>query len=260
MAKIGLAYLGFAPIETEPTNALPTYGSGIKVGHAIKADLTVTNATGQLYADNMLVEDVSEFSSGTIAAETDNIPLATQALMYGATLVNDELGYGADDTAPLAGLGYYQSLIIGGRKTYRAFFYPKVKAQMGDDSSATKGNSITFGTYPVNFTVFAPEWGKWRYVKDFTTKEGAIAYIENKLNIATWYTVNVQVQGADSSKSAAPSGAFMVASGENTDITITGSPTALYDNGVERSIVISDGVYRITSVAEDHNVSVIFSA
>ena len=258
MAKIGLAYLGFAPIETEPTNELPTYGSGIKVGHAIKADLTVTNATGQLYADNMLVEDVSEFSSGTIAAETDNIPLATQALMYGATLVNDELGYGADDTAPLAGLGYYQSLIIGGRKTYRAFFYPKVKAQMGDDSSATKGNSITFGTYPVNFTVFAPEWGKWRYVKDFTTKEGAIAYIENKLNIATWYTVNVQQQGQDGNVYADTTGTTMVASGSSFEIGIIGSATALYDNGTDHISSVSGGKYTISNISEDHTIAIIF--
>ena len=38
MAKIGLAYLGFAPITEEPTDALPSYGAGLKLGHAIKAD------------------------------------------------------------------------------------------------------------------------------------------------------------------------------------------------------------------------------
>lgn len=258
MAKIGLAYLGFAPITEEPTDALPSYGAGLKLGHAIKADLSITNASGQLYGDNILVEDVNEFSSGTVAAETDNIPLATQAALFGATLVDGELGYGSDDTQPIGGLCYYQVLLIGGTKKFRAFYYPKAKAVMGDDTAATKSNSITFGTYPLNFTIFAPEWGKWRYVKDFDEKEDAIAYIEDKLNIASWYRFNVQMQGAGDGETVSPLGEFMVAGDDDKEIVITGTPTALYDNGTDKVASIAGGKYTISDVDEGHTISVIF--
>lgn len=257
MAKIGLAYLAWAKIAAETDTALPTYETGMTLGKAVKADLTVTNAEGQLYADNTLSEDVSEFSSGSIAIETDHMPLTKQATVFGTTLVNDELGNGPDDTPPFAGAGYYQVLVVGGERIFRAFYYPKVKAKMGDETAGTKTNSITLGTAPMALTVFVPSYGKWRYVKDFTTESGAKAYIQTKLNVAAWYQVNVQANGATTGEGVSPVGTTMVATGDTASITITGTPTAVYDNGTDVLASVVGGKYDV-SVTADHNISVIF--
>lgn len=258
MAKIGMKYWGWAPFVGETTTALPTYGTGFKLGESIKADLSISNAEGQQYADDRLCEDISEFSSGALTGEVDELTLTKQAAIYGATLNDGELGFGADDTPPYGGTAYSQHLQKSGVKKYRTFFYPKVKAKVPNDSAATKSNSITFGTEPISMTVFEPFFGKWRYIKDHASLASAQAYIESKLNIADWYDVNVQVNGATTGESATPEGTTMVASGNDFALTITGTPTALYDNGVDKVADIVAGVYTVSAVAAAHDIAVIF--
>ena len=50
MAQFGAKRPIFAPTKTTPDNALPTYDyeKVVTVGKLVKADLTVTNASGEL--------------------------------------------------------------------------------------------------------------------------------------------------------------------------------------------------------------------
>lgn len=260
MAKIGMAYPAFAKIAGETTTALPTYDTGFVLGQALKADLTIAYAEGQMYADNKLVEDVSEFSSGSIAVETDNLTLPYMSVIYGADLTDDELGNGAEDTPPFGGFGYYQVLMVANVKKYRAFFYPKVKAKMGDETAATKSNSFTLGATPITLTVFKPNFGKWRYVKEFTTEAAAQAYIQTKLSVAVWHPIDVMVSGAGAGEGASPEGVTMVAAAGSFELTITGTCDALYDNGVESKISIVAGKYTLANVVAAHDIAVIFTA
>lgn len=257
MAKIGMKYWGWAPFAAETTTALPTYTAGFKLGESIKADLKITNAEGQLYADDVLCEDVSEFSSGDITGELDELTLTKQAVLYDATLTDGEMGNGADDSPPFGGTAYSQYLQKSGVKRYRTFFYPKVKAKVPDDSSNTKGSGFTMGTEPVSFKVYPPLFGKWRYVKDHANLAAAQAYIESKLSIATWYDINMLVTGATTGESATLS-APAVASGGTVTVTLTGTVTKLYDNGTDVTASIADHVYTISTVAAAHNIAVIF--
>ena len=72
MAQFGAKRPIFAPTKTTPDNALPTYDYEhvVTVGKLVKADLTVTNASGELYADDALAEKVDMFASGSLALET----------------------------------------------------------------------------------------------------------------------------------------------------------------------------------------------
>ena len=65
MAQFGAKRPIFAPTKTTPDNALPTYDYEhvVTVGKLVKADLTVTNASGELYADDALAEKVDMFAS-----------------------------------------------------------------------------------------------------------------------------------------------------------------------------------------------------
>ena len=66
MATTGIKHPVFAPITARNTGAKPTYGTGILVAKATKADITINTAEGKLYADDSLAEYDSKFQSGTL--------------------------------------------------------------------------------------------------------------------------------------------------------------------------------------------------
>ena len=56
MAQFGAKRPRFAPVATTPAGALPTYTyeKAVTIGKLVQANLTVTNASGELYADDGL--------------------------------------------------------------------------------------------------------------------------------------------------------------------------------------------------------------
>ena len=80
MAQFGAKRPVFAPIKTTPDGALPTYDyeKKVTIGKLVKADLTVTNASGELYGDDAPAEKVDMFASGSLALETDDYAAAHQ--------------------------------------------------------------------------------------------------------------------------------------------------------------------------------------
>lgn len=187
MAAFGAKYFKYAAIKTEEKKKIPTYDSTktVMLGGLVKADLTVNFASGEQYADDMLAEKAEEFISGSIAAEVDELADETASIIYGAKI--NELKEKVDnsgDSAPYGGLAYYKCLMKNGVKYYRGYYYPKVRAALGNDSAATKSSSITFATTPINFTVYEPETGDWRYMKRFDTEAEVQTWIDNKLSNA----------------------------------------------------------------------------
>lgn len=91
MAQFGAKRPRFAPVATTPEGALPTYNfeKAVTIGKLVKADLTVTNASGELYGDDALAEKVDMFASGSVALETDDKTNEVHAALHGAT-VNEE--------------------------------------------------------------------------------------------------------------------------------------------------------------------------
>ena len=118
MAQFGAKRPIFAPTKTTPDNALPTYDyeKVVTVGKLVKADLTVTNASGELYADDALAEKVDMFASGSLALETDDKTDEVHAAIHGATkdTQSSEVTDSDGDVAPRGGLCYYKVIIRGG--------------------------------------------------------------------------------------------------------------------------------------------------
>lgn len=258
MAKLGLKYAAWAKMVTEPASAVPTYDAGIVLGKAVSTNLAVKNIEGELYADDMLAEYKSEFSSADLTLEVDNISLANQAKLYGATYANDEMTHSVSDAPPYGGIGGYQVLQINNVIKYRAWFFPKARASVPDWSGTTKGNSISFGTQPLALKVMSPNYGPWYYVKEFTTEAAAQSYIDTKLGVAVWHEISVQVNGASTGEAATPMGSTYVANAGDFTLTVTGTVAALYDNGAESKASIADGVYTLSNVTAAHKIAVIF--
>ena len=110
MAQFGAQYPCFAPFSgDEPAAALPTYGDKVVLGKLVSANLTINLASGELYADDELAEQVSEFASGTLALETDDMTDDVAAAVYGATKAaspssDKSVTYSKADAQPLGGL------------------------------------------------------------------------------------------------------------------------------------------------------------
>lgn len=185
MAALGLKYLAWAEMATEPEAAIPTYSGGKVLGKMISMNATVNNSEGELYADDMLAEYASEFTGADLSIEVDNIELEDQAKVLGGTYTEDgEYQAAAGDTAPYGGVGGYQVLMVKGVRKFRCWFYPKAKASQPDIDATTKGGSISFGSQPIKMKVTSPAYGPWYYAKEFATEPEAKAYIDEKLGIA----------------------------------------------------------------------------
>jgi len=181
MAKYGAKRPIFAPILTEPDDALPTYGAYAIIGRLIKADVTPTFASGKLYADDALAESVDEFVQAACAMETDDMTDVIAQKIYGAEVENGEVQYKTGDTPPRGGLAFYVTLMRKGVKSYKGYYYPAVKATLGNENAQTKGDNITFGTSSTNFTIFACNTTDWRITKEFATEQAAVAWCNTKL-------------------------------------------------------------------------------
>jgi len=189
MAQFGAKRPRFAPTKTTPDDALPTYDyeKAVTISKLVKADLTVTNASGELYADDGLAEKVDMFASGSLALETDDQTAAVHTALFGATQdeTSSEVTDSDGDNAPRGGIVYYKVIIRSGVRFYKGVFLPLVNAVLGNDSAATKGSSITFGTSSTTFNVFRCNSGAWRITKEFTTEAEVIAWCDEKLGKTT---------------------------------------------------------------------------
>ena len=182
MASFGAKNPYFAPIESEPEGALPVYkGEPVKIGRLVKADLTLTMASGKLYADDELAESAEEFVSGSIAMETDDILDTVASVIYGATVKEKTVVYNTSDNPPPGGLAYYKKLMRHGTLVFKGLFFPRVKAALGNDAAQTKADSITFGTSTTNFTVSNANNGDWRFTEEFETEDAALAWVKAML-------------------------------------------------------------------------------
>lgn len=181
--KVGAKYPCFAPIATEPEDALPTYSTPITViGELISANLTITLASGELHSDDALNLKVSDFVSGQVAMTTDGLDNEPAEAIYGATAEEGLVKYNVGDEAPYGGLAYYcQMRSKAGGIYYKGYYFPKVQAAMGNDNSSTKGSSVTFSTNNTNFTVMKAENGDWMHTEVLDSESAAKAWVASVL-------------------------------------------------------------------------------
>ena len=158
---------------------------GVVLGKLVGADLTVNLASGELYGDDGLAEQLSEFASGSIAMETDDMTDENAQAIYGCKVKDKEVVYNKGDTAPRGCLGYYKVLLRKGKRFFKGYFYPRVRAALGNDSAKTRGNSITFNTASTTFTVFADDNGDWRKTTTCETADDVKKWIQDKCKIKT---------------------------------------------------------------------------
>jgi len=174
MAKLGAQYPCFKPDDA---------GKGVVIGNLVTANLTVTLASGEIFGDDRMIEQLSVFSSGSLAMETVDMLDEVAAVVYGCTIEDGRVKYNINDSAPRGALAYYKVLNRDGVPFYQGFYYPRVRAALGNDNAQTRGNSITFQTTSTTFTIFADDEGDWRETETFDTIEEAKKWVNKMCGI-----------------------------------------------------------------------------
>lgn len=169
MAKIGLKYPAAAPITGYDETGMPIYGSGMFIGKGVKADVSYDTADADLYADDVLAEYDGSVTGYSGSLELDGFGThqsaakETEAKVLGFLLgVETEEGETSDNfvetvettgaPAPYLGLAYIKTKIVSGKKYWIVKHCFKTCFKMPNDSSETKGKSVSFGTSSVDFT------------------------------------------------------------------------------------------------------------
>lgn len=186
MATYGAKYIKFAPLKTEPADAIPTYENGIQIAELQRLSDNPTYAEGKQYGDDHLVEIVSEFSEADVDVEVTDLDNQMQHIVFGAELSgagqDQELAFGGDDTAPYGGLGAVVCRMRNNTKSYFGVLYTKVKASMQGEEFASKGDNITLSGGKLKFKAAQPNYGKWKIKSPmFATVDEAKAWIDEKL-------------------------------------------------------------------------------
>lgn len=192
MAYIGLKHPVFAPIATEPANSLPTYGTGLVVGMALAADVSIELSDAKLPADDTIAEIDNSFVSGEITVGVDDLAddvlmswLGNQiATLNGKPTIRSASTY----EAPNGGFGYYRVRKKQGVRSYRAYWYHKTKWGMPSESSATKPDgSIEWQTPEVVGTILAAQddANSWRDMVTFDNEADAVAWLDGLANVPT---------------------------------------------------------------------------
>ncbi len=192
MAYIGLKHPVFAPIATEPANSLPTYGTGLVVGMAIAADVSIELSDAKLAADDTIAEIENGFVSGTISMGVDDLSDAALKAWLGV----QEASLGGEATirnaatydSPEGGFGYYRVRKKAGVRSYRAYWYHKTKWGIPSENAATKPDgSIEWQTPTIEGQIMTAldTAASWRDQATFTSEADAIAWLDGLAGVPT---------------------------------------------------------------------------
>ncbi len=203
MAKIGLKNFLFG-VLTEQEDGTATYGVGQKPAKAISCNVSITNNSATLYADDALAESDTSFQSGTVTIGIDDENLAMMATLLGHEITDGNMVRNANDTAPYVGLGRIITKMVGGVYKYKVEFLHKVKFGEPSQDDTTKGESLEFGTTEIEGTVSALANGDWSIAETFDSMVEAQTYLNSLFNtspspVTTTYTITYNANGGTGS-------------------------------------------------------------
>lgn len=178
MAKIGLDNFLYG-ILTEAADGTPTYGVATKPGKAITCNVSISNNSATLYADNVLAESDTSFQSGTVTIGIDEDDLETQATLLGHEITDGNIVRNANDVSPYVGLGRIVTKMVNGVYKYKVEFLSKVKFGEPSQEDNTKGENVEFGTVEIEGTVSTLADGTWSKAQTFDTKAAAQTYLNS---------------------------------------------------------------------------------
>lgn len=192
MAQVTLKHLVIAPLLTDTEGAAPTYGTGRKVGHLMKANISWNRGDVKLYGDDKLVDKDNSITSGTLSIDSTYLSRADRNMLLDFSNYNtpgtgeaQEYALGGE-ASPYVGAGYVWKDNLIADNPFIAYVYMKVQFGLNEDMQ-TKGESTQYNVPTIEGEVFAVQpkadlKNLFRLEADFATEAEAIAWINGQLN------------------------------------------------------------------------------
>lgn len=185
---VGMLRSFWAPIATEPANALPTYGDVEEMGAARTGTLAVTTATADIYGDDINLIHFEDFVSYSLTTETTLDDIEVNAKQYGHTVVDGLVIAKAGDQAPYGGYAFIEPILKTDKSlVYRATFLVKLSANASGEAqnAATRQGNAEPRPNSIAYTGYACNNGEWREQKEFATEALAVAWILGLFGVTT---------------------------------------------------------------------------
>jgi phi13 family phage major tail protein len=184
MAKIGLNNFFYAKL-TEASDGTPTYDGGKSFGKAVSCNVSISNNSATLYADDALAESDTSFQNGTVSLTVDDDREATFADVLGHEIDDNGLVVrNVNDVAPYVALARIIVKLVNNVKLYKAEILYKVKFSEPSSDTNTRGESVEFATPTIEGQISALANGKWSEARTFSTKAEALAFILGVLAVS----------------------------------------------------------------------------
>lgn len=185
---VGMLRSFWAPIATEPANALPTYGDVEEMGAARTGTLAVTTATADIYGDDINLIHFEDFVSYSLTTETTLDDIEVNAKQYGHTVVDGRVISKAGDQAPYGGYAFIEPILKTDKSlVYRATFLVKLSANASGEAqnAATRQGNAEPRPNSIAYTGYACNTGEWREQEEFATEALAVAWILGLFGVTT---------------------------------------------------------------------------
>lgn len=178
MALIGLNNFWYSHL-TEAQDGTPSYNGAKSFGKAVSCNVSISNNSAALYADDALAESDTSFQSGTVTLGVDDDREATFADILGHEIDSEtgEVTYNVDDVAPWVSLARIVVKLVENVKIYKVEVLYKVKFAEPSQDNNTRGESVEFSTPEIEGTIATLANGDWKTTKVFNTKDAAKAFI-----------------------------------------------------------------------------------
>ncbi|MNU34909.1 hypothetical protein D3C71_234960 [compost metagenome] len=141
--QIGVSNFVYALLLDDPTVGVATYGAVTRIPGLISANVNPNSANATLFAENGPYETASTIGEIGLEVNVADLPLETQAELFGHTMENGVLIRKAGDVPPWVAVGY-KSLKSNGK--YRYTWLLKGKFALPEQANETKGDSVNFQT------------------------------------------------------------------------------------------------------------------
>jgi len=220
MAKIGLNNLKWGVLSEVGDTV--TYGAMQSLGKAVSANVSITNNSAVLYADDAIAESDNTFSTGTITLTVDDDGDTVFAPLLGHEIDSDtgEMIRNKNDAPPYVGVGRIINKMKNGARLYKVEFLSKVKFAEPSQESNTHGETTEFGTQQIEGTIATLESGEWSKTKTFTSHADALAYLSSCFGQTITADTFTSAGSTTETLTHAPATVFTV--------TINGTPTTAY--------------------------------
>lgn len=196
MSYIGMLNPVAAPITAETAGSAITYGTGLVLGPAVAANLTLDVADNPDYGDDIMIDNDNGVNGYSGTLETNNITAAGRATVLGWTAISSGTPAAvthyevSDAQAPYVGWGFIRVKMYQGTKSYEAFWFHKAQFSPAAINAATKQKSIEWNHPSLNVTgmgVYLDTTGAAKYFDwmEFSSLASAKTWLYGRGNVPT---------------------------------------------------------------------------